>query len=108
MDSRHSRRDFLKVAGGVGVGVGVGAGIGLKLGGTAFAQAPAVIGARGDAHQGRPNVVVIVIDSLRRDHVGLYGNGWIRTPSLDALGRESQIGRASCREKCRSRWSPYH
>src|SRR5688572_31461238 len=25
-----------------------------------------------------------------------------------ALPRPLQIGRASCREKCRSRWSPYH
>ena len=26
----------------------------------------------------------------------------------DALLRLTEIGRASCREKCRSRWSPYH
>ena len=26
----------------------------------------------------------------------------------DGLTLSSQIGRASCREKCRSRWSPYH
>src|SRR5689334_25346630 len=25
-----------------------------------------------------------------------------------AEGQEIKIGRASCREKCRSRWSPYH
>jgi arylsulfatase A-like enzyme len=35
------------------------------------------------------NVVVAIIDSLRRDHVGCYGNDWIKTPNLDALAAES-------------------
>jgi arylsulfatase A-like enzyme len=36
-----------------------------------------------------PNVVLVIVDSVRRDHVGAYGNGWIRTPNLDALAKES-------------------
>lgn len=35
------------------------------------------------------NVMVIIIDSLRKDHVGAYGNEWIKTPNLDALAKES-------------------
>ena len=35
------------------------------------------------------NIVVVVIDSLRKDHVGAYGNNWIRTPHLDAFAKES-------------------
>ncbi len=35
------------------------------------------------------NVVLVIVDSLRKDHVGAYGNGWIRTPNLDALAGES-------------------
>ena len=35
------------------------------------------------------NVVLVIIDSLRKDHVGAYGNDWIRTPNLDALAKES-------------------
>jgi len=35
------------------------------------------------------NLITIVIDNLRADHVGINGNTWIRTPNLDALGRES-------------------
>jgi arylsulfatase A-like enzyme len=35
------------------------------------------------------NVVLIIIDSLRKDHVGAYGNDWIQTPNLDALAKES-------------------
>ncbi|WP_047865996.1 sulfatase [Rubrobacter aplysinae] len=35
------------------------------------------------------NVVVVILDSLRRDHVGAYGNEWIKTPSLDALAEDS-------------------
>jgi arylsulfatase A-like enzyme len=39
----------------------------------------------------RPNVVVIVSDTLRRDHLGAYGNEWIRTPALDRLAARSVV-----------------
>jgi arylsulfatase A-like enzyme len=39
----------------------------------------------------RPNVVFIVSDTFRRDHLGAYGNTWIRTPYLDKLARESVV-----------------
>ena len=32
----------------------------------------------------------------------------LRDPFHDTRHIELQIGRASCRERCRSRWSPYH
>jgi arylsulfatase A-like enzyme len=35
------------------------------------------------------NVILVILDSLRKDHVGAYGNDRIRTPSLDALAGES-------------------
>jgi arylsulfatase A-like enzyme len=35
------------------------------------------------------NVILIILDSLRKDHVGAYGNSWIKTPTLDALAKES-------------------
>ena len=35
------------------------------------------------------NIVLVIIDSLRKDHVGVYGNDWIKTPNLDALSKES-------------------
>ena len=31
------------------------------------------------------NVIWIVSDTFRKDHVGAYGNRWIHTPSIDAL-----------------------
>ena len=37
----------------------------------------------------RMNVILVIIDSLRRDHLGVYGNDWIKTPNLDALAGES-------------------
>ena len=37
------------------------------------------------------NVILIVLDSLRADHVGCYGNPWIRTPALDTLAEESAV-----------------
>ena len=35
--------------------------------------------------------MLVILDSLRKDHVGAYGNGWIKTPNLDALARESLL-----------------
>jgi len=37
------------------------------------------------------SLVLIVLDSLRADHVGCYGNEWIETPSMDALAGESVV-----------------
>lgn len=37
------------------------------------------------------NVVVIVADSLRQDHLGCYGNSWIKTPHLDRFASESLV-----------------
>lgn len=33
----------------------------------------------------RPNIVVIVSDTLRAAHLGCYGNDWIHTPNIDAF-----------------------
>ena len=35
------------------------------------------------------NVILIMLDSLRRDHVGCYGNSWIKTPNIDSLADEA-------------------
>jgi arylsulfatase A-like enzyme len=37
------------------------------------------------------NVVVLCTDSLRADHLGCYGNPWIRTPNLDRLASDAAI-----------------
>ncbi len=80
--STFTRKGFLKLA-----GAGTAA---TTLAGTAFV-------ATRDHREGeklfasRPdmNVVLIIIDSLRRDHIGAYGNDWIQTPNLDALAKDS-------------------
>jgi len=38
-----------------------------------------------------PNVILVIIDSLRKDHVSAHGNPWIHTPTLDAIARESLL-----------------
>jgi arylsulfatase A-like enzyme len=35
------------------------------------------------------NVILVILDSLRKDHVGVYGNDRVKTPNLDALATES-------------------
>jgi arylsulfatase A-like enzyme len=37
------------------------------------------------------NIIVLCIDSLRRDHLGANGNTWIRTPNLDRFAREAAV-----------------
>ena len=35
------------------------------------------------------NVIWVVADTFRRDHIGAYGNAYIHTPSLDALASKA-------------------
>ena len=37
------------------------------------------------------DVIVVMLDSLRKDHVGCYGNDWIHTPNIDKLAKESVV-----------------
>lgn len=37
------------------------------------------------------NVICILLDSLRADHLGCYGNTWIETPNIDRLAKESVV-----------------
>lgn len=34
------------------------------------------------------NVVIVILDTLRKDHLGCYGNRWIQTPNFDAFARD--------------------
>jgi arylsulfatase A-like enzyme len=37
------------------------------------------------------NIILVILDSLRQDHVGAYGNEWIVTPHLDAFAKEAVL-----------------
>jgi arylsulfatase A-like enzyme len=37
------------------------------------------------------NIIMIMSDSLRQDHLGCYGNSWIETPHIDRLASESVL-----------------
>lgn len=37
------------------------------------------------------NAIFILIDTLRRDHLGCYGNDWIQTPHIDRLAAEGVV-----------------
>lgn len=37
------------------------------------------------------NLIIIVSDTLRRDHLGCYGNDWISTPNIDKFSKISLI-----------------
>ncbi len=46
-------------------------------------------GGRDAARAGPRNIVLVIVDTLRPDHLGCYGNELVRTPNIDALARES-------------------
>jgi arylsulfatase A-like enzyme len=66
-----TRRDFLKAAGAGVAGT-------VLLGGCA----------RPLSRASGMNVILIILDSLRKDHVGAYGNVQMKTPTLDTLAEE--------------------
>lgn len=37
------------------------------------------------------NVILIISDTFRRDHLGCYGNSWIRTPHLDRFAAKAVV-----------------
>jgi arylsulfatase A-like enzyme len=78
---RFSRRGLIGAA-GLGVAAAAGAGLGLERS-RAARPTPTVDRA---SHR---NVVLIVIDSLRADHVGSFGNPFVATPNIDALASVS-------------------
>ena len=82
MEQTLTRRDFLKVAGAGAAGMALLGSAGCSR----FAKLPKEYLPRGGS---RMNVVVVIIDTLRKDHVGAYGNPWIKTPNLDALAKDS-------------------
>lgn len=69
-------------------------GIGPAIGFTLAAFATLLAGPSGPKQPltapGMPNLVLFTIDTLRRDHIGLYGN-LVNTPRIDTLGKEGVI-----------------
>lgn len=45
----------------------------------------------GDQPARDPNIILILIDSLRADHLGIYGYGRETSPTIDRLGREGVV-----------------
>src|ERR671917_605542 len=81
-----TRGQFLKAAGTGAAGVTL-------LAGATLSGCDLTERIRNNRRGGKPetNVVLVIIDSLRKDHVGAYGNDWIQTPTLDALAKESLL-----------------
>ena len=59
--------------------------------GPAYSEPPA--GAPARAAEGKPNVVILVIDTMRADHTSLLGYKLDTTPRLKALAAESRLYR---------------
>jgi arylsulfatase A-like enzyme len=82
-----TRKDFLKAAAGA-AGVPLLGAAGCSSFTNGLTQVPDEYLPSGGPGM---NVILVIIDTLRRDHVGAYGNYWIQTPNLDALAGESLL-----------------
>ena len=100
MGNEIDRRELLRRAGVAGAGLGVVGLAGCAEGGsnTATAAATATVAARPRTPKryGRkvrkgevPNLLLVIIDSIRADALGSYGRRNAHTPNLDALARDS-------------------
>ena len=82
-EGRFTRRRLLK-AGGAGALGAAALGASGCFGGD---EEEAVLGADGGKPDGS-NVVLIVIDTVRTDHVGVYGSERVKTPNIDAFAAQ--------------------
>ena len=82
-----TRKDFLSVAGAGATG-------------TAVLGASLLASGCGTGRGARPNVILVIVDSLRKDHVGAYGGDWAKTPTLDALARRACASPEPTRTPC--------
>ncbi|MDQ7007439.1 MAG: sulfatase [Acidobacteriota bacterium] len=69
--------------------------------GSCFAQVPAkepgaAARVRPQSQSAPPNILVFMVDTLRADALGCYGNEKIRTPHIDAFAAESTVFRQAC------------
>ena len=69
---------------GAALALGMGAALAAGLLGACGPASPATAGAPA-AGAARTNVLLIVLDTLRTDHMSAYGYAWPTTPHLDAL-----------------------
>jgi arylsulfatase A-like enzyme len=46
------------------------------------------------------NVILIILDTVRADYLGCYGNPWIRTPNMDRLAADSFVFDEAYAEGC--------
>jgi arylsulfatase A-like enzyme len=84
---RHelTRRDLLRSGGAGAAGLVLLGAAGCDLSGDDEADG----GRSAQAEKGPPNLMLVIVDSLRTDHVGAYGGRRAQTPNLDAFARES-------------------
>ena len=81
-----TRRDFLKVAGAGAAGAATLGAAGCGTFTNTLTQMPKEYLPSGGS---RMNVVLVLIDSLRKDHVGAYGSKVAKTPNLDTIAKDS-------------------
>ena len=81
-----TRRDFLRAAGAGAAGASL-----LGAAGCGYTDLLPRVPIRPAPGGSAMNVILVILDSLRKDHVGAYGDDRIKTPTLDAVAEEGLL-----------------
>jgi len=83
LGKKQTRRDFIKTGGAVVAGLAAGPLTGIA--------SSAQEGKAGTGSQNPKNLIIIIADTTRADHLGCYGSTRVKTPNLDKLAAESVL-----------------
>lgn len=88
-NGKISRRQFLAGAGAMSATAVFGNELLAQAnGGTQLRFLPRILR---QTDQSTLNIITIMCDTLRYDHIGFHGNPWIQTPNIDAFATQSQV-----------------
>lgn len=81
IESKQTRREFIKTGGALAAGIASG-----KL-----ARSVSAVESKVTKPDHPKNLIIIIADTTRADHLGCYGSTRVKTPNLDRLAAESVI-----------------
>jgi len=87
LEKKQTRREFIKAGGAMAAGLAAGQ---LATSATG-AQSTRNESVAGKPNSQRMNLIIIIADTTRADHLGCYGSTSVKTPNLDQLAAEGVL-----------------
>ena len=87
LEKKQTRREFIKIGGATAAGLAAGQLVRPALG----VQTKENKTVKQKSKRQPMNLIIIIADTTRADHLGCYGSTWIKTPNLDQLAAEGTL-----------------